>query len=139
MPHSTGPHSKQQPGLKKATIYHRLEKTDMEKLNILWTTDNKDTVFNMLSMYTTNSIKNTWWDEINVIIWGASAKLVGNDTQVQTEVMEMMARGVHVEACKACSDNLGVTEKLIQLGIHVRYMGNALTGYLKSNDKFISI
>lgn len=111
----------------------------MEKLNILWTTDNKDTVFNMLSMYAVNSVKNSWWDEVNVIIWGASAKLIGEDTQVQTEVMEMIARGVKVEACKACSDNLGVTEKLIQLGVNVRYMGNALTGNLKSCDKFITI
>jgi len=53
--------------------------------------------------------------------------------------MEMIARGVKVEACKACSDNLGVTEKLIQLGVNVRYMGNALTGNLKSCDKFITI
>jgi len=111
----------------------------MDKLNILWTTDNKDTVFNMVSMYATNSVKNNWWNEVNVIIWGASAKLVGNDTQVQTEVLEMIARGVKVEACKACSDNLGVTEKLIQLGVNVRYMGNALTEYLKSDEKFISI
>lgn len=111
----------------------------MEKLNILWTTDNRDTVFNMLSMYTTNSVKNSWWDEVNVIIWGASAKLVGKDTQVQTEVMEMIARGVNVEACKACSDNLGVSEKLIQLGVNVRYMGKALTGYLKSGERLISI
>jgi len=111
----------------------------MDKLNILWTTDNKETVFNMLSMYATNSVKNNWWNEVNVIIWGASAKLVGNDTQVQTEVLEMIARGVKVEACKACSDNLGVTEKLIQLGVNVRYMGNALTEYLKSDEKFISI
>jgi hypothetical protein len=111
----------------------------MEKLNILWTTDNKDTVFNMLSMYATNSVKNKWWDEVNLIIWGASAKLIGNDTQVQTEVKEMLARGVKVEACKACSDNLGVTEKLIRLGVNVRYMGNPLTQYLKSEDKLITI
>ena len=111
----------------------------MEKLNILWTTDNKDTVFNMLSMYATNSVKNKWWDEVNVIIWGASAKLIGNDTQVQTEVKEMLARGVKVEACKACSDNLGVTEKLIRLGVNVRYMGNPMTQYLKSGDKLITI
>lgn len=26
-----------------------------DKLNILWTTDNKDTIFNMLSMYVINS------------------------------------------------------------------------------------
>jgi len=111
----------------------------MERLNILWTTDNKDTVLNMLSMYATNSVKNSWWDEVNVIIWGASAKLIGDDTQVQTEVMEMIARGVNVEACKACSDNLGVSEKLIQMGVNVRYMGKALTEHLKSGDKLISI
>jgi hypothetical protein len=29
----------------------------MEKLNILWTTDNKDTFFNMLAMLATNSKK----------------------------------------------------------------------------------
>jgi hypothetical protein len=111
----------------------------MEKLNILWSTDNKDTVFHMLSMYAINSKKNNWWEEVNVIIWGASAKLVGEDTQVQTEVMEMIASGVNVEACKACSDNFRVSEKLIQLGVKVRYMGEALTEYLKSNEKLITI
>lgn len=111
----------------------------MDKLNILWTTDNKDTLFNMLSMYASNSIKNNWWDEVNVIIWGASAKLVGNDTQVQTEVLEMLQRGVKFEACKACSDDFGVSDKLIAMGVNVRYMGKALTDYLKSDDKMITI
>ena len=111
----------------------------MEKLNILWTTDNKDTILNMLSMYATNSVKNNWWDEVNVIIWGASAKLVGTDTQVQTEVMEMITRGVKIEACKACSDDFGVSEKLIQLGVNVRYMGKPLTDYLKADEKLITI
>ncbi len=31
-----------------------------DKLNILWTTDNKDTIFNMLAMYTLNSKKRGW-------------------------------------------------------------------------------
>lgn len=111
----------------------------MEKLNILWTSDNKDTLLNMLSMYATNSKKKGWWDEVNVIIWGASAKLAGNDTQVQTEILEMIANGVNVEACKACSDNLGVSEVLIKLGVKVRYMGDPLTKYLKSDEKMICI
>ena len=67
----------------------------MNKINILWTTDNKDTVFNMLSMYAINSKKREWWQEVNVIIWGASVKLVGNDTQIQTEVLEMLGQGLH--------------------------------------------
>ena len=58
--------------------------------SILWTTDNKDTVFNMLSMYLINSKRLNWWQHANVIIWGASAKLVGTYTQVQTEIKEMI-------------------------------------------------
>ena len=59
-----------------------------DKLNILWTTDNKDTIFNMLAMYTLNSKKRGWWQEVNVILWGASVKLAAQDTQVQTEILE---------------------------------------------------
>ena len=111
----------------------------MEKLNILWTTDNKDTIFNMLAMYSINSRKNDWWDNVNVIIWGASAKLAGNDPQVQTEILEMINAGVTMEACKDCADNYNVTERLEKLGINVRYMGFPLTEYLKNGEKLITI
>jgi hypothetical protein len=111
----------------------------MDKLNILWTTDNKDTVFNMLAMYAVNSKTQNWWQEVNLIIWGASAKLVGNDTQVQTEVVEMINHGVQIEACKDCCDNFGVTDKLIKLGINVRYMGKPLTDYIKSGEIVLTI
>jgi hypothetical protein len=111
----------------------------MDKLNILWTTDNKDTVFNMLIMYATNSKIKGWWKNVNVIIWGASAKLIGNDTQVQSEVLEMINQGVQVEACKECSDRADVTDKLIKLGINVRYMGETFTRYIKSDEKILTI
>jgi hypothetical protein len=111
----------------------------METLHILWTTDNKDTIFNMLSMYAGNAQTKGWWQNVNVIIWGASARLVGNDPQVQTEVMEMIQKGVHVEACKACSDNFGVSDVLEKLGVEVRYMGQPLTEYLKSDAKILTI
>ena len=111
----------------------------MDKLNILWTTDNKDTIFNMLTMYAINSKTNNWWQNVNVIIWGASAKLVGSDTKVQTEIVEMINQGVQIEACKDCCDNFGVTDKLIKLGINVRYMGKPLTEYLKAGEKILTI
>ena len=111
----------------------------MEKLNILWTTDNKDTVFNMLAMYATNSKIKEWWDNVNVIIWGASAKLAGTDSQVQTEILEMIKAGVTIEACKDCADNFKVTDKLEKLGVEVRYMGLPLTEYIKNGEKLITI
>jgi hypothetical protein len=111
----------------------------METLNILWTTDNKDTVINMLTMYAINSKVQGWWQQVNLIIWGASAKLVGTDPQVQNEILEMLNHGISIEACKACCDNFGVTDKLTQLGINVRYMGQPLTDYIKSGDNLLTI
>ncbi|MGC9151832.1 MAG: DsrE family protein [Microbacter sp.] len=111
----------------------------MEKLNILWTTDNKETFFNMLSMYVINAKKRALWQEINVIIWGASSKLAGTDTEVQAKIVEMMAQGVTVEACLACAENLGVSESLSKLGVNLRSMGQPLTDYLKADEKILTI
>jgi Uncharacterized protein conserved in archaea len=111
----------------------------MEKLNILWTTDNKDSIFNMLSMYTINSKKKNWWKEVNIILWGASVRLVGSDTQVHTEILEMIHSGVKMEACKDCCDRFEVTPVLLKLGINVRYMGEPLTEYIKAGEKLITI
>jgi hypothetical protein len=111
----------------------------MDKINILWTTDNKDTVLNMLVMYAINSITNDWWNKVNIIIWGASAKLAGSDTQVQFEIIEMLNHGITIEACKNCCDNFGVTDTLIKLGIDARYMGKPLTDYIKSGEKILTI
>lgn len=110
-----------------------------EKLNILWITDNKDTVFNMMSMYAINSINRGWWNHINVILWGASVKLVANDTQVQTEVLEMIRAGITIEACQDCCRNFGVTPIIQNLGITVKYMGTSLTQYIKSGENILTI
>lgn len=110
-----------------------------DKLNILWTTDNKDTVLYMLIMYAINSKAHKWWGEVNIIIWGASAKLVGTDLQIQDKVVEMINKGIRIEACKACCDYLGVTEELTKLGIDVKYMGEPLTDYIKSGEKILTI
>lgn len=90
-------------------------------------------------MYAVNSLKRNWWDEVTVIIWGASAKLAGSDAQVQLEILEMIQQGVKVEACKACADISEVTPVLEKLGVTVRYMGESLTQLLKSGQKLLTI
>jgi hypothetical protein len=111
----------------------------MDKLNIFWTSDNKDTFFNMISMYALNSKKRNWWKNVNLIIWGASVKLAGNDSQIQTEILEMINSGITIEACKDCANNFEVTENLEALGINVRYMGIPLTEYIKNGEKILSV
>ncbi len=92
----------------------------------------------MVFMYTINSLIHGWWDKVTIIIWGAPAKLVGEDEKAQKLVQDALEAGVHVTACKACADELGAREKLEMLRIEVKYWGVPLTEILKSGEKLIT-
>ena len=109
------------------------------ELFILWTTDDPITSEKMLCMYAHNSVLKGWWDEVNVIIWGASAKYAANDKSIQNLLAQMMKDGINVSACKACADQLGVGTHLANIGIEVKYWGEPLTEILKNNQKLITI
>jgi len=109
------------------------------KLFILWTNDNVLTSEKMVCMYAHNAILNNWWKTVTVIIWGATAKLVAENEIIQTRLKEMLHDGVKVSACKACADQLGVTDKIEALGIEVKYWGEPLSDILKLNETLLSI
>ena len=108
-------------------------------LYVLWTNDNPITAEKMVFMYTINSLKHGWWEKVTLIIWGAPAKLVSEDITMQKKIREALDAGVHVTACKACADQLGVTETLENLGIEVKYWGMPLTEVLKNNEHLLTI
>ena len=90
-------------------------------LYVLWTSGDPVTAENMVFMYTVNALLRGWWEEVTVIVWGASAKLVSEDANIQKKVKEAIDTGVHVSACKACADELGVADALEKLNIEVTY------------------
>ncbi len=112
----------------------------IDKLTILWTTDNEDTAKNMILMYTLKSNQNKWWKECNLITWGPSNKLLCESSEMQKLVKEIMKEGVHVESCLRCAEQYGLVDQLTDMGIEVKLMGEPLTGYLKDeNCRVISI
>lgn len=111
----------------------------MKKLNILWTSNDKDTFKHMVAMYSVNALKNKWWEEINVLIWGGSTKLSKEDKGVQKTIQKMILAGVTVEACLACADIYNATEVLEAIGVDVKYTGTTLTDYIKGEDQLITI
>ena len=108
-------------------------------LYVLWTNDNPITAEKMVFMYTVNSLIHGWWEKVTLIIWGAPAKLVSEDDNIQKMVKEALEAGVHITACKACADQLGVTETLEKLNIEVKYWGIPLTEILTSEEKLLTI
>lgn len=110
-----------------------------DKLFILWTNDNPVTAEKMVFMYGGNAKKKGWWDEVTIIIWGATAVLAVENDDIRNRIRELIDSGVKFSACKACAEQLGTAGKLIELGVEVIYWGEPLTEILKTNGKLITI
>lgn len=114
-------------------------KDQSEKLVVLWTSGDRDVALHMVMMYTLNSRLKNWWQDVTLLIWGASSKLLSQDEEIQLYIPKLKEVGVEVIACKKCAENLGVVEQLEQLGVNVFYTGETLTQFLKSGAKMLTI
>jgi len=102
-------------------------------LLIIWSRDDRETALKMAFLYGLNAKKKGWWDEVQLCIWGPSARLMATDAELQEKLKEMKEEGVELTACKVCSDSYpGVTEVLEKLGVDVKLMGTPLTEMLKA-------
>jgi hypothetical protein len=107
-------------------------------LVVLWTSGDREVALKMVFMYTLNAKLKGWWENVIFIVWGPSARLLVEDTELQEQIQRMDEEGIVLEACKKCSDMYGVSEKLEALKIDVRYMGEPLTNYLKQGMSTIT-
>lgn len=108
-------------------------------LHILWTQDNPITAEKMVFMYGFNALQHGWWENVTIVVWGASVKMAAEDTGIQEQIRKLIDAGVAFSACKACADQLGVTEKMEHLGIEVTYWGQRLTEILKDGGALLTV
>jgi hypothetical protein len=112
---------------------------EKKSLNILWTSGDEVTAEKMVLMYGHNAQLKGWWEDVTIIIWGASAALVAGSGAIQEKIGQMITDGVVFSACKACADQLGATETLEAIGVEVKYWGTALTELIKEEQYLITI
>jgi hypothetical protein len=105
---------------------------------VVWSSGDIDVAEKVCLMYTHAAMKNQWFKEVVLIVWGPSAKLLAENERLQSKLAEMQKDGIQVQACISCANQYGVSEKLKTLGIDVRPMGIPLTGYLKSDRKMLN-
>jgi len=117
--------------LKNDEVKNKTEMSEADKLVVVWTSGDKEVAMKMVFMYTYNAKKQAWWDDVTLLVWGPSSKLLSQDKDLQEYVNKMMESGVHVMACKACADQYGVADQLSELGITVKYAGKDLTKFIK--------
>ena len=109
-----------------------------EKLVVLWTSGDKEVAEKMVLMYTFNSKRFEWWKDITLVVWGPSQKVLVENKDMQDYVKKIMDQGTAVKACKGCSDMYGISEKLEELGVEVKYMGE-LTDYIKEGRHVLTL
>ena len=112
---------------------------DTKRLNILWTSGDAHTARLMVLMYAKNSLLRGWWDEVTVIIWGASANLASEDDVIREEIKIAQNLGVKFSACVACARGLGVVENLEAMGVEVVSWGPLLTDILQNKENLITV
>ena len=110
-----------------------------KSLVVLWTSGDREVALKMVFMYTLNSKLRGWWEEVILIVWGPSAKLLSQDEELQEKIGQIKEAGVVLEACKACADLYGVSPDLEALGIEVKYMGTPLSDYLKEDRAVLAL
>lgn len=109
-----------------------------EKLLIVYTTADVNVFNKMIYIYALNSMKYGWWQEVEILTWGPSNESIANDEDLQKKIVQLQEAGVKISACKWCAESYGVAEKLIKLGVDVKYMGQPLTEMLKGDYKVLS-
>ena len=119
--------------------FEEISEVSDRELHILWTNADKLATENMVFMYSENSLKNGWWDNVTVIIWGATQELFASDAAVRKRVAELRKLGVEFSACLTCSNKMGLTELLNQEGIETVRWGKRITDLMQNGKHLLSI
>lgn len=109
-----------------------------DSLVVIWSSSDPYVAEKVCFMYTHAAKSYKWFDEVVLIVWGPSAKLLSENIMLQEKVKAMKKSGVILKACIACANSYNVTEKLREIGVEVIPMGVPLTNYLKRNWKVLN-
>ena len=108
------------------------------ELLVVWTSQDREVAANMVFMYTANAKKHGWWNEVTLLVWGPSQRLLTQDRELQNELAEMVQLGVRIVACKACAERYAVSEELEEMGVEVFYTGQFLTDWIASPGRVVT-
>ncbi|WP_298691655.1 DsrE family protein [uncultured Sulfuricurvum sp.] len=110
----------------------------MDKLLIVWSSGEIEVAKKLVLLYGSVILPRGYWDEAHLMVWGPSAKLLAENTELQEMVAKVIDSGVKASVCVVCSEDYGVTEQLRAMGIEPVHTGELLTQALKSDWKVVT-
>ena len=103
----------------------------MDRQLIVWTSGDREVALKMVFMYAYNCKKQGWMDNVRLLVWGPSGRLLVEDKELQKYLGKLRKVGVELYACKGCADMYGISPKLAKLGVNVMYTGTMLADLQK--------
>ena len=110
----------------------------MDKLLIVWSSGEIEVAKKLVLLYRSVILPRGYWDEAHLMVWGPSAKLLAENSELQEMVAKVLESGVKASVCVVCSEDYGVTEQLRELGIEPTHTGELLTQALKNDWKVVT-
>ena len=102
------------------------------KLLVIVATSDNEKVRTALK-FANNVKKRGYLDDVKVVYFGPSEKLVVEDPFISDQAQEIAEAGSSI-SCKFISDRDGVSEKLKKLGVQVKYVANTISDLIKEGD-----
>ena len=109
-----------------------------DTLVVLWSSGDPEVAEKACLMYASAAKKFKWFNEVILVVWGPSEKLLAENAGLKEKVALLQKSGVMVQACIACSNMYGVTDTLKVCQVDVKGMGVPLTKYLKRGYRVVS-
>ena len=81
-------------------------------------------------MYAKNAINRRWLEDVKVVYFGPSERLMYSDLEVADAAIEVVGMGESF-ACKAISDREAIRESIHGMGVKVEYVGTIISDYIK--------
>jgi hypothetical protein len=109
-----------------------------DTLVVLWSSGDPEVAEKACLMYTGAAKKFKWFNEVILVVWGPSEKLLAENAALKDKVATLQKSGVIVQACIACANMYSVTDTLKVCKVDVTGMGKPLTKYLKRGYRVVS-
>ena len=100
------------------------------QIAVIVSSSDKDVVWTGL-FYAIKGTKKQFMDDIRLVLWGPSEKIIAADSELSGMVREYLETGKPVWACRTCADRYGVARDMETLGCTVAYMGSLTAEWFK--------
>lgn len=111
------------------TDIHKQGYSMSSKLLVIIATGDKEKAKTAL-IYTGNAMKRGWMEDVKVVFFGPSERLIVGNEEISALAREIAGAGGSF-ACRAISDRDEISGELGKLGVRVEYIGSIISDFIK--------